>query len=85
MTAAVNIMVQQIDNVLLVPNRAVRVVDGQRLVYVLRDNQVTQVNLELGASSDVNSEVTGGDLKEGDAIILNPPTTFANSRPGFMR
>lgn len=85
MTAAVNIMVQQIDNVLLVPNRAVRVIEGQRVVYVLRDNQVQQVNLELGASSDVNSEVTGGDLKEGDAIILNPPTNFTSGRPGFMR
>jgi HlyD family secretion protein len=76
MTAAVTVLVQQLSNVLTIPNRAVRFVDGQRVVYVLTNGQPTAVNIELGASSDLSSEVTGGDLKAGDLIVLNPPAVF---------
>ena len=37
MTAAVNIVVNEMQDVVLVPNRAVRLVDGQRVVYLLVD------------------------------------------------
>ena len=73
MTAAVNIIVNQLVDVLLVPNRAVRVMEGDRVVYVLRsDGQVDTVEVILGASSDTHSEVVGGELKVGDRIVLNP-------------
>jgi len=81
MTAAITILVKQLDNVLLVPNRAVRVIDGQRVVYVLKNNVPTQVKIRLGSTSDVNSEVVGGDLKVGDLIILNPPAVFGGGPP----
>lgn len=73
MTAAVNIVVDQLTDTLLVPNRAVRVVDGQRVVYILSNNQLQAVKVTLGASSDTQSQVTDGDLKVGDQIVLNPP------------
>ncbi len=76
MTAAINIVVQQLDNVLLVPNRAVRVVDGQRVVYTLQNNELVSVRITLGASSDTESEVVDGNLKSGDLIVLNPPQFF---------
>lgn len=85
MTAAVNILVKKLDDILLVPNRAVRVVDGERVVYVLQGTTAVPVKIRLGASSDTISEVVGGDLKEGDLIILNPPSASANGpmgRPG---
>ncbi|MGC1379125.1 MAG: efflux RND transporter periplasmic adaptor subunit [Anaerolineales bacterium] len=82
MTAAVNILVKQLDNVLLVPNRAVRVVNGSRVVYVLRNGAPAQVKIQLGATSDNDSEVVGGDLKVGDLIILNPPAVFGPSSGG---
>ncbi len=86
MTAAVNIVVERRDGVLLVPNRAVRVREGQRVVYVLRGPVPEPVPVELGASSDLYSEVVGGDLKEGDEIVLNPPTTFEQGgHPPFVR
>jgi HlyD family secretion protein len=75
MTAAVTITVKEITAALLVPNRAVRVVDGQRVVYVLKEGQPVAVNIRLGATSDSYSEVVGGDLQEGDLIVLNPPST----------
>ena len=82
MTAAVNIVVQQVKNQLLIPNRAVRLVDGQRVVYVLKDGQPKQVQITLGASSDTMSALVGGDLQEGDLIVLNPPTNFGGPGGG---
>ena len=35
MTAIANIVIEEFENVLLVPNRAVRVEDGKRVVYLL--------------------------------------------------
>jgi HlyD family secretion protein len=73
MTAAVNIVVEQINDALLVPNRAVRVVNSQRVVYILKDSKLQQVDVTLGASSDTESEIIGGDLQAGDKVVLNPP------------
>jgi HlyD family secretion protein len=75
MTAAVTIVVQQVKGQLVVPNRAVRLVDAQRVVYILENGRPKQVQITLGASSDTLSVVASGDLKEGDLVILNPPST----------
>ena len=76
MTAAVNIVVHQVKNQLLAPNQAVRLVNGQKVIYVLTNNQPKQVVVTLGASSDTMSVVTGSNLNVGDLIILNPPVQF---------
>ena len=39
MTAAVNIVVKQVADQLLIPNRAVRLVDGERVVYILKEGE----------------------------------------------
>ena len=80
MTAAVTITVKEVSDALLVPNRAVRVINGQQIVYILKDNQTVAVSVRLGAVADTNSEVLGGDLKEGDLIILNPPSSAGNGQ-----
>ncbi|HEX7557457.1 MAG TPA: efflux RND transporter periplasmic adaptor subunit [Leptolinea sp.] len=74
MTAAINIVVNKLDNVLLVQNRSVRLIDGKRNVYILKNNIPSPVVVTIGANSDTTSEVLSGDIKEGDLIILNPPT-----------
>jgi HlyD family secretion protein len=74
MTAAVEIVVSQLDEALLVPNQAVRVVEGQRVVYVLGENgQLESVVITLGPSSDRYSQILEGDVHPGDLIVLNPP------------
>lgn len=78
MTAAVNIVVQEVKDVVLVPNRAVRLVDAERVVFVLVNGIPQQVKVELGSSSDTMSVLISGDLKEGDEIILNPPSVSGN-------
>jgi HlyD family secretion protein len=84
MTAAVNIVVEEMQDVLLVQNRAVRLVDNQRVVYVLENGQPVKKEITLGSSSDTLSVVAGGNVKEGDVIILNPPADFAPG-PGGRR
>jgi HlyD family secretion protein len=86
MTAAVSIVVRQIDDALLVPNRAVRVVDGQRVVYIMQDGSPELVIVELGVSSDLYSEVVGGGLQEGDVIMLRgvDEAELNPGRGGFM-
>ena len=76
MTAAVNITVNEMQDVVLVPNRAVRLVDGNRVVYLLVNNQPVMTEISLGSSSDTMSVIAGGELKEGDVVILNPPVEF---------
>jgi len=86
MTAAVNIVVNQLEDVLLVPNRAVRFKEGRQVVYLLRDNQIVPVTIQLGASSETDSQLIEGDINVGDIIILNPPTEFeSNGPPPFVR
>ena len=86
MTAAVNIIVEQIDSVVIIPNRAVRVRDGERVVYLLVNGVMTPTPVVLGATSDLYSEVLEGDVNVGDDIILNPPSFMfeAGGSPGFM-
>jgi len=82
MTAAVNIVVNEMQDVVLVPNRAVRLVDGERVVYLLVDGQPVKTEIRLGPSSDTVSVVAGGDIKEGDTVVLNPPVEFGPGGPG---
>ncbi len=85
MTAAVNIVVVQLSDVTLIPNRAVRLVDGQRVIYILKNGVPTETKIELGANSDTTSELISGDVKVGDLIVLNPPTNlFAGGPPQGM-
>jgi hypothetical protein len=74
MTAAVNIVVEEVKDVVLVPNRAVRLVDGERVVYLLVEGQPVKKEIRLGSSSDTMSVVAVGDVKQGDLVILNPPS-----------
>lgn len=76
MTGAVNIIVNQLDDVLLVPNRAVRMREGQRVIFILREGVPEVVEIEIGASSEMYSELIAGDVEEGELIILNPPVEF---------
>jgi HlyD family secretion protein len=84
MTAAVNIIVQQLTDVLLVPSRAIRMSDSKMVVYLLENNQAVPVEISVGASSDTYSEVLSGNVKVGDLIILNPPTEIQPRGANFL-
>lgn len=87
MTAAVSIVVREIQDALLIPNRAVRVLNGKRVVYKLYDDGTLEpIEIRLGASSDNMSVLLNEALQEGDVIVLNPPTNFeGQGGPPFGR
>ena len=90
LTAGVQIVVRQVEDVLIIPTRAVRWVNGEQVVYVsITGEQANMENLErvpvvLGASSDEFAELLEGEIKEGDYLVLNPPSVsiFDEMDPG---
>jgi HlyD family secretion protein len=87
MTAAVSIVTERREDVLVVPNRAIRVSGGQRTVTVLWEGQQIVVPVTLGLLSETMSEVIEGELREGDAVVISQPTTtqggFGSGRGGM--
>ncbi len=82
MTAAVNIQVEEVKNVIMVPNRAVRLRNGARVVYILKNNVPTPMEITIGVSSDTYSQVLSGDIQVDDLVVLNPPTTLTSMSGG---
>jgi HlyD family secretion protein len=76
MTAAVDITIKELKDVVLIPNRAVRLIDGARYVYVLEDGKPARKRIRIESSSDQQSAISEGEIKLGDTIILNPPVEF---------
>lgn len=73
MTAAVNLITEELKDVVLVPNRAVRLRNGRRVVYKLVNGVPQVTEIQLGLTSDINSQVLEG-VEPGDVLVLNPPT-----------
>jgi len=77
LTANANIVVQQKENVLLVPNRAIKVTRNQRTVQVMENGQLAEKQIRTGMSNDQFTEVTEG-LSEGQEVAI---TTTATNQP----
>ncbi len=72
MTAAVDIVVAQRDDALLVPNRALRRDQDGRYVELLVDQEIVRAPVMIGSSSIESTEVLEG-LEEGQTIVLSRP------------
>jgi len=71
MTADTNIVVAKKDNILLVPNEAVRAASKKRYVTIPKDqNQTQEIEIQLGMSNDVDTEVISG-LTEGQLVVIS--------------
>jgi HlyD family secretion protein len=72
MTGEVKIEVADKQNVLLVPNQAIKLENGVQVVYLLVPGQPTpqRIVITLGLSNDQYSEVLSGDLNPGDLVEL---------------
>jgi HlyD family secretion protein len=81
MTAAVNIVVDEKEDVFVVPNDAIVMIDGQEYVYVRRNGTFEAVAISLGGYSDFYSEVVEADIAEGELIVLNPPAEITGQMP----
>jgi len=75
MSATVTIIIQEKDNVLLVPNGAITTQRGQSYVEVISSNStIAWKAIKTGITNDVNTEVTDG-LSQGEKIVLPQTTT----------
>jgi HlyD family secretion protein len=81
MTARVDIVVGEKEDVLLIPVNAVFESDGVPVAYVLRPWGVDKRPLDLGDSNDTQVEVLDG-LKEGERVALVDFASAASGSPG---
>lgn len=72
MTAAASIEEKRAENVLVIPNKAIFKTGSSRSVYVVRNNSIQTIPVELGLVSEEFSELKSGDIKEGDMVVTNP-------------
>jgi len=78
-TAAIIIASRQ--NVLTVPNLAVRTTNGRRYVQLLKDGQPVDTDVTFGISNETITEVVTG-LQEGDTVVLPQPRAASSGAAG---
>lgn len=74
MNASVSIIIDRRQNVLLVPNRAIRTSGRQRTVTVYYQGETITLPVTVGLVGDTHTEILSG-VREGDLIVINPTTT----------
>ena len=88
MTANVEVITAQKENVLLVPNKALRFTydDGgsavkkrykDRGLWILEDGKPVRLSILTGVYDDEFTEVSGAELKEGEEVILEEKNSAA--------
>jgi HlyD family secretion protein len=70
MTASATVVVEEKEDAVLIPNRAIRREGDVEYVEVLVGTEVRRVAIATGASNGAVTEVTAG-LEEGDAVVTN--------------
>ncbi len=113
MTATVGIQVESRENVLMVPNAALRFLpagtsarkspaasrspsggkpgkpgkrNGSRSLYTLENGELKPHEVKTGITDGINTEILEGDLKEGDAVVIeaigDTPKPVSTGQPG---
>lgn len=77
MSATAEVIIERRDDVLMIPNRAIRGTSENRMVVVLVDEQEEEREITLGLTDGINTEVLSG-LDEGEKVVL----LASGGRPG---
>ncbi len=77
LTATASVTVQRKDNVIMVPNRAIRVNRNVRSVLVSSNGTTVEKQVTVGMSNDTSTEITAG-LSEGEQVVI---VTTATNQP----
>jgi len=80
MSGTANVILASRQDVLVVPNLAVRSQGNRRFVQVLKDGQPVDADVVFGISNDTVIEVASG-LQEGDTVVLPQPRAAASGQP----
>ena len=86
MTATCEFVVDQVQNTLYLPSRAVQKVDGKYAVMVAAGQEMATASVEVGLVGDEHTEILEG-LREGDEVIipqLGGPASGMSSRAREM-
>jgi len=78
MSVNADIITAQKNDVLLVPNAAVKPQGDQNVVEVIRNGATTTVPVTIGSSNDLQTEIVEG-LQEGDQVITSDSVTTGTS------
>lgn len=79
MTATVNIITAEANDVLMAPNKAIKTSGGQQSVVVLFEGQQISVPVTVGLVGDSYSEIVSTQLREGDVLVLNGASSTSTS------
>ncbi|MGZ5897565.1 MAG: efflux RND transporter periplasmic adaptor subunit [Xanthobacteraceae bacterium] len=92
MTAATRVVIDQRNDVLRVPNQALRYVPagftgkaGPTQVWVLRNGQPVAVPVVIGLDDDSFTEIVSGDVKAEDQIIVGEQTSATKTTAPRLR
>ncbi len=81
MSANASVDLGKKENVLLVPNLAVKTVNGQKVVTKVVRGKQTDVNVTVGVADDKNTEIKSG-LSSGDKVVVGVVTVTSSARGG---
>lgn len=78
MTASAVIQTNRKNNVLKVPSTAIQTADGVSTVQVIKNGQVSTVDVEIGIADDTNTEIISG-LTEGQEVVTSTNSTSSTT------
>lgn len=81
MSSNVSVDLGQTDNVLLVPNLAVKTVNGKKVVTKVVAGKQTDVDVTVGVSDDKNTEIKNG-LSNSDKVVVGEVTVSSSGGGG---
>jgi multidrug resistance efflux pump len=81
MTGTATVIIASRQDVLTVPNLAIRTAAGRRYLQILKDGEVVDTDVTFGIANDTTTEVLSG-VAEGDLAVLPGARTTATPRPG---
>ena len=76
MSAKVEILVDRLNDVLIVPIQVVANRAGRKVSYIATDDGPQERQVETGAFNDTFVEIVSG-LEAGDNVLLSPPRLIA--------
>ncbi|MCJ7777785.1 MAG: efflux RND transporter periplasmic adaptor subunit [Sedimentisphaerales bacterium] len=78
MSVKVEILVERLDNVLIVPVQVVANREGKKMCYVSASNTPEPREVRTGAFNDTFVQIVSG-LTEGEQVLLNPPRVLEST------
>jgi hypothetical protein len=59
---------------ILVPNGAISNRNGDNIVKIMKDNKISEINVETGISNETQTEIISG-INEGDSVVTGSTAT----------